>query len=189
MHDRDHAFKGWAITASAMDIEELLTAPRSPWQNAYVERFIGSVRRECLDHVIVFNASGLQRLMRLLRPVTNSPVAEQGHADPAPDRYAGRRSRRSYPASRRPSSPVRAARRLTHPSNLRRQPESLPRKPRLMALRTGSQPRASKYPGRPHQHHRPRFPDLDGPTVLDQVSKRQSNPSREPGASSQMPCR
>jgi hypothetical protein len=33
--------------------------------NAYVERFIGSVRRECLDHVIVFSATGLQRLMNL----------------------------------------------------------------------------------------------------------------------------
>jgi transposase InsO family protein len=48
-----------------MDIQGLLTAPRSPWQNAYVERFIGSVRRECLDHVLVFNATGLQRLMKL----------------------------------------------------------------------------------------------------------------------------
>jgi putative transposase len=48
-----------------MDITELLTAPRSPWQNAYVERFIGSARRECLDHVLVFNATGLQRLMKL----------------------------------------------------------------------------------------------------------------------------
>ena len=51
--------------AQAMGIEEVLTAPRSPWQNAYVERFIGSVRRECLDHVIVFSAAGLQRLMTL----------------------------------------------------------------------------------------------------------------------------
>jgi putative transposase len=48
-----------------MGIEEVLTAPRSPWQNAYAERFIGSARRECLDHVIVFSAAGLQRLMRL----------------------------------------------------------------------------------------------------------------------------
>jgi putative transposase len=47
-----------------MDIQEVLTAPRSPWQNAYVERFIGSARRECLDHVLVFNATGLQRLMK-----------------------------------------------------------------------------------------------------------------------------
>jgi hypothetical protein len=48
-----------------MGIHEVLTAPHSPWQNAYAERFIGSVRRECLDHVIVFGATGLQRLLHL----------------------------------------------------------------------------------------------------------------------------
>lgn len=64
IHDRDHAFDGWAATAKAMGIENVLTAPRSPWQNAYVERLIGSVRRECLDRVIVFSASGLQRVMQ-----------------------------------------------------------------------------------------------------------------------------
>ena len=48
-----------------MGIEEVLTAPRSPWQNAYIERFIGSVRRECLDHVIVISVTGLQRLIRV----------------------------------------------------------------------------------------------------------------------------
>ncbi len=65
IRDRDYAFAGWANTAKAIGIEEVLTAPRSPWQNAYVERFIGSVRRECLDHVIVLSAAGLQRLMHL----------------------------------------------------------------------------------------------------------------------------
>ena len=65
LRDRDHAFQAWANTATAMDIKEVLTAPRSPWQNAYVERFIGSARRECLDHVLVFNATGLQRLIKL----------------------------------------------------------------------------------------------------------------------------
>jgi transposase InsO family protein len=34
-----------------MGINEVVTAPRSPWQNAYVERLIGSIRRECLDHM------------------------------------------------------------------------------------------------------------------------------------------
>jgi putative transposase len=63
LRDRDHAFKAWANTATAMDIHEILTAPRSPWQNAYVERFIGSVRRECLDHVIVCTESGLRRVL------------------------------------------------------------------------------------------------------------------------------
>jgi transposase InsO family protein len=65
LHDRDHAFDGLSATATAMGMEEVLTAPRAPWQNAFVERFIGSARRECLDHVIVFNESGLQRLMTL----------------------------------------------------------------------------------------------------------------------------
>ena len=64
IRDRDHAFDGWVETAKAMGIDERLTAPRSPWQNAYAERFIGSARRECLDHVIVFGAAGLQRLMK-----------------------------------------------------------------------------------------------------------------------------
>jgi putative transposase len=64
LHDRDHAFEGLQITAQAMGIKEVLTTPRSPWQNPYAERFIGSVRRECLDHVIVFSAAGLQRLLK-----------------------------------------------------------------------------------------------------------------------------
>jgi putative transposase len=38
-----------------MGIKEVVTVARSPWQNAYVERVIGSVRRECLDHVIIFD--------------------------------------------------------------------------------------------------------------------------------------
>jgi hypothetical protein len=36
-------------------ITEIVTAPRSPWQNFYIERVIGSIRRECLDHIVVFN--------------------------------------------------------------------------------------------------------------------------------------
>ena len=47
-----------------MNIQAVRTAPRSPWQNAYVERVIGSIRRECLDHVIVLNAAGLHRVLR-----------------------------------------------------------------------------------------------------------------------------
>ena len=48
-----------------MGIEEVRTAPRSPWQNAYVEQFIGSARRECLNHVIVLSATGRRRLLTL----------------------------------------------------------------------------------------------------------------------------
>ena len=63
LHDRDSVFVGAASTLAAMQIQSVVTAPRSPWQNAYVERFIGSIRRECLDHVMVLNASGLQRVI------------------------------------------------------------------------------------------------------------------------------
>ena len=44
--------------------EQQLTANQSPWQNPYVERLHGSVRRECLDHVIVFNEGHLRRILR-----------------------------------------------------------------------------------------------------------------------------
>jgi hypothetical protein len=45
-----------------MGMNEVVTAPRSPWQNAYVERVIGSIRLECLDHVVVFNVRHLRRV-------------------------------------------------------------------------------------------------------------------------------
>ncbi|MBM4088791.1 MAG: transposase [Planctomycetes bacterium] len=46
-----------------MSIEEVPTAPRSSWQNPYCERVIGSIRRECLDHVIVLNERHLCRIL------------------------------------------------------------------------------------------------------------------------------
>ena len=63
IRDRDHTFAGIGPTATGMGIHEVLTAPRSPWQNAYAERVIGSIRRERLDHVIVVNETGLSRLL------------------------------------------------------------------------------------------------------------------------------
>jgi len=64
IRDRDLTFAAIGATAEAMAITEVLTAPRSPRQNAHVERFIGSVRRECLDHVIILTAAGLQRIVK-----------------------------------------------------------------------------------------------------------------------------
>jgi hypothetical protein len=116
IRDRDHAFDGWAHAAKAMGLEEVLTASRSPWQNAYAERFIGSARR------VPRSRHRLQRdgtpaadeaVLRLLRTITHSPIAEQGRTDPSHDRCAGRWSRRGYPASRRIASPVRTAGGLT----------------------------------------------------------------------------
>lgn len=48
----------------SLGMKEVITAARSPWQNAFVERVIGSIRRECLDHAVVLNQRHLTRLLR-----------------------------------------------------------------------------------------------------------------------------
>lgn len=48
----------------SLGIEEVVTAPRSPWQNPFCERVIGSIRRDCLDHVIILNERHLRRILR-----------------------------------------------------------------------------------------------------------------------------
>jgi putative transposase len=63
LHDRDSAFAAVRSTIDGMGIREIRTAPRSPWHNGYTERVIGSIRRECLDYVIVLNESGLRRVL------------------------------------------------------------------------------------------------------------------------------
>jgi len=65
VRDRDKIFgASFRHLVYSLDMREALIAPRSPWQNPYVERFIGSIRRECLDHVIVFNERHLKKLLR-----------------------------------------------------------------------------------------------------------------------------
>jgi putative transposase len=64
LRDRDASYgQTFRDRVQAMAIEEVVTAPRSPWQNAYVERIIGSIRRECLNHVIVFDERHLRRVL------------------------------------------------------------------------------------------------------------------------------
>ena len=65
LRDRDQIFGGeFTKDVKAMGIKEVLSAPRSPWQRAYVERVIGTLRRECLDHVIVFHEASLYRQVK-----------------------------------------------------------------------------------------------------------------------------
>jgi putative transposase len=64
LRDRDHIYDtSFRQRVQHMGIEEVVIAPRSPWQNPYVERLIGSIRRECLDHVIVLHERHLRRLL------------------------------------------------------------------------------------------------------------------------------
>jgi putative transposase len=64
LRDRDHVYgPTFKDRVECMGIAEVLTAPRSPWQNPFAERVIGSIRRECLDHVVVFDEGHLRRLL------------------------------------------------------------------------------------------------------------------------------
>jgi transposase InsO family protein len=64
IRDRDASY-GHAVTRrlAAMGIRDHPTAPRSPWQNGHAERLIGSIRRECLDHIVVFGEAHLRRIL------------------------------------------------------------------------------------------------------------------------------
>jgi len=65
IRDRDKKFgELFTGTVKALGIGPILTAYRSPWQNGYCERLIGSIRRECLDHLIIMNESHLRAILR-----------------------------------------------------------------------------------------------------------------------------
>jgi transposase InsO family protein len=64
LRDRDKVYGSvFQRRVQSLDIREVLTAPRSPWQNPYVERLIGSIRQECLNHVIIFNERHLKQIL------------------------------------------------------------------------------------------------------------------------------
>jgi len=64
LRDRDGSYGPYFRNrVEAMGITEVITAPRSPWQNANVERVIGSICRECLDHMVIFYERHLRRVL------------------------------------------------------------------------------------------------------------------------------
>ena len=64
--DRDGVYgEGFRRRVAGMGIAEVVSAPASPWQNPYAERVTGSIRRECLDHVIVLNRAHLRRVLTI----------------------------------------------------------------------------------------------------------------------------
>src|SRR2546427_9392724 len=65
IRDRDGIYGGhFRNRVQGMGIAEVLTAPRSPWQNPFAERLVGSIRGECLDHVIVLGEAHLRRILK-----------------------------------------------------------------------------------------------------------------------------
>ena len=64
LRDRDRIYGHWfQRRVDNLGIEQVVIAPRSPWQNPYVERLTGSIRRECLNHVIVLNERHLRKIL------------------------------------------------------------------------------------------------------------------------------
>ena len=90
IRDRDRVF-GSVVRQRirAMGIRDKPIAPRSPWQNGFAERLIGSIRRECLDHIIVFGEAHLRRVLRAYASYYNgssdAPVSEQRRARASPN--------------------------------------------------------------------------------------------------------
>jgi transposase InsO family protein len=65
LRDRDNIYgREFRQRIQSMNIDEVLSAPASPWQRAYVERLIGSIRRDCLDHVIILGERHLRTILR-----------------------------------------------------------------------------------------------------------------------------
>ena len=85
LRDRDKVYGcDFRERIRGMSIEEVLSAPASPWQRAYVERLIGSVRRDCLDHVIVLGEGHLRRIMKSYLAYYHSSRTHLGLAKDTP---------------------------------------------------------------------------------------------------------
>jgi len=93
VRDNDGAY-GRAFTnrVRTMGIRDRPISPRSPWQNPYVERLIGTLRRECLDHVLIYGERHLRRILALYSLYYNEKRTHLGLAKDAPLRRAVQRS-------------------------------------------------------------------------------------------------
>jgi transposase InsO family protein len=86
LHDRDRTFAAeCSQRVDSMDIKEVVTAPGSPWQNPFCERLIGSIRRECLNQVIVLNERHLLRVLRSYAFYYHSSRTHRSLDDDCPD--------------------------------------------------------------------------------------------------------
>ena len=93
VRDNDSAY-GQAFTrrVRAMGIRDRPISPRSPWQNPYVERLIGTLRRDCLDYVVIFGERHLHRVLTLYSQYYNETRTHLGLDKDAPLRRAVQRT-------------------------------------------------------------------------------------------------
>jgi len=86
LRDRDGIFGAdFVRPVKSICTEQIITAPGSPWQNPYCERLIGSIRRECLDHVIVLSEGHLRRILRSYASYYHSSRTHRSLDDDCPD--------------------------------------------------------------------------------------------------------
>jgi transposase InsO family protein len=86
IRDRDGAYgSSYIRRVHAMGIRDHPTAPRSPWQNGHVERLIGSIRRDCLDHFVVFGEAHLRRVLKAYASYYNEVRTHLSLNKDAPD--------------------------------------------------------------------------------------------------------
>ena len=118
LRDRDKVYgKEFTSRVRGMGIEEMLTAHRSPWQNGYVERLIGTIRRDCLDPRGGAEPAALEaaagRLLCVLPPVADPSLAGDGYAGGTGGGGSGHG--RGDPRAGRASSPLRETGRVIAP--------------------------------------------------------------------------
>jgi transposase InsO family protein len=95
LRDRDASYgRAFGAALAHLGIKTLRSSPQSPWQNPFVERVIGTIRRECLNHMIVLSASGLRTLLCEFVAYYNSGRAHQSLNGRPPDAQPRRSSGR-----------------------------------------------------------------------------------------------
>jgi transposase InsO family protein len=86
LRDRDAIYgEEFKRRVGNLGMEELKIAPRSPWQNPYVERMIGTLRHECLDHMLIFNEGQLHRILTAFLDYYQRTRPHKSLADDSPD--------------------------------------------------------------------------------------------------------
>ena len=109
IRDRDGVYgNDVRLRIASLGIEEVLTAPRSPWQNPYAERLIGSIRRDCLNHFVILNARHLKRTLASYFAYYHGSRTHLGLDKQCPISSAGLGYRQDHrdPATRRSASPL-----------------------------------------------------------------------------------
>jgi hypothetical protein len=109
IRDRDSIYgDDVRLRIASMGIEEVLTAPQSPWQNPYVERLIGSIRRDCLNHFVILNAKHLKRTLASYLVYYHRSRTQFGAGEAMSESSAGLEYRQDHgdPTTRRAASPL-----------------------------------------------------------------------------------